>query len=327
MGFSARCGKVKTNPLPHEVGRCYFWDIPMIEECELTLQAIREDNTSGASELVHKAAQCVIFYSETTKIPSPSHFKRDLLDFMRRLISSQPAMAPFLNLANSVLMGVEQEEDVERIKEAMSEAAKAFLRGLREIPRRVAIHAARLLSGRGRILTHSCSSTVFEAIRFTSGSGGRLSVICTESRPALEGVRMAKKLAAEGVGVDLAIDSAAPCLLREVDLLLTGGDALSPLGLVNKMGSYGLAIAARTCGVPFYVLCGTDKILTEELAERLRIEPRDPAEVLPTPHPGVEVINQYFDITPIEFLSGVVTEEGDGYDYGLPRAAWTDCLE
>jgi len=31
---------------------------------------------------------------------------------------------------------------------------------------------------------------------------------------------------------------------------------------------------------------------------------------LPTPHPGVEVINHYFDITPIEFLSGVVTEEG-----------------
>ena len=45
------------------------------------------------------------------------------------------------------------------------------------------------------------------------------------------------------------------------------------------------------------------------MAERLSIEPKDMGEVLPTPHPGVEVINHYFDITPIEFLSGVVTEE------------------
>ncbi len=42
----------------------------------------------------------------------------------------------------------------------------------------------------------------------------------------------------------------------------------------------------------------------------MEVEPKDPGEVLPIPHPGVKVINQYFDITPIEFLCGVVTEEG-----------------
>ncbi len=282
----------------------------MIKECENALRAIREDNTSGASELVHRAVQCLILFSETSEDPSPSRFKKDLLDFMHRLISSQPAMAPFFNLANVVLMRIEDAEDVEGIKEAIGEAASTFLRGLREIPRRIAIHAASLLSGKDGILTHSFSSTVFEAIRYASNAGRGLRVICTESRPALEGVNLAKQLAVEGVEVHLALDSAAPSLLREVDLLLTGGDALSPLGLVNKIGTYGIAVAAKARGVPFYVLCGTDKILTEELAEKLRIEQKDPAEVLPTPHPGVEVVNHYFDITPIEFLSGVVTEEG-----------------
>jgi translation initiation factor 2B subunit (eIF-2B alpha/beta/delta family) len=192
----------------------------------------------------------------------------------------------------------------------MREAAKAFLRGLRETPRRIAIHAASLLSGKDAILTHSHSSTVFEAIRFAANAGMDVKVICTESRPAFEGVNLAKKLAAEGVKVHLAPDSAAPSLLREADLFLTGGDALSPLGLVNKIGTYGIAIAAKANGVPFYTLCGTDKILTEGLAENVRIEQKDPGEVLPIPHPGVEVINHYFDITPTEFLSGVVTEEG-----------------
>jgi len=282
----------------------------MREECENALKAIRDDNISGASELVHKAVQYLILFSEIPTDPSPSGFKRELLDLIQRLVSTQPTMAPFLNLANAILMGIEQVEDVEAIKEAMGEAARAFLRGLREIPRRVAIHAASLLGDQDAILTHSYSSTVFEAIRFAANAGRDLKVICTESRPALEGVALAKKLAAEGMRVHLAPDSAAPSLLREADLLLTGGDAISPLGLVNKIGTYGIAIAARANGVPFYALCGTDKILTEGLADRLRIEPKDPGEVLPIPHPGVEVINHYFDITPIEFLSGVVTEEG-----------------
>ncbi len=282
----------------------------MREECGIALKAIREDNTSGASELVHKAVKCLLLFSETTQDTSPSGFKRDLLDFLQRLNASQPTMAPFLNLTNAVLMRMEDVEDVEGIREAIDKEAKAFLRGLREILRRIAIHAASLFSGKGGILIHSYSSTVFEAIRSAANAGRSLRVFCTESRPALEGVNMAKKLASEGVKVHLILDSAAPSLLREIDLFLTGGDALSPLGLVNKIGTYGIAIAAKALEVPFYALCGTDKILTGGLAERLRIEPKDPGEVLPTPHSGVEVINHYFDITPIELLSGVVTEEG-----------------
>ncbi len=302
--------KRENKSLAHRGGRCYFLGYPMIEECENVLKAIREDNTSGASELVHRAIQCLMLFSEKSKNSSPSRFKKDLFGFMKRLISSQPTMASFLNLANAVLMGIEHVEDVEAIKEAMGEATKAFLRGLRDTPRRIAIHTASLLRGKNGILTHSYSSTVFEAIRFAANAGRDLKVICTESRPALEGVNLAKKLAAEGIKVHLAPDSAAPSLLREADLFLTGGDALSPLGLVNKIGTYGIAIAAKANGVPFYALCGTDKILTEGLAVKLRIESKDPGEVLPTPHPRVEVINRYFDITPTEFLSGVVTEEG-----------------
>lgn len=309
-GIFRKVRKRENKFLAHRGVRCYFLGNPMIEECENALRAIREDNTSGASELVHRAVECLILFSETSEDPSPSHFKSDLLGFMHRLISSQPAMAPFFNLANVVLMRIEDAENVEGIKEAIGESANTFLRRLREIPRRIAIHAASLFSGKEGILTHSFSSTVFEAIRFASNAGRGLKVICTESRPAREGVNLAKKLAAEGVKVHLALDSAAPSLLREVDLVLTGGDALSPSGLVNKIGTYGIATAAKELGVPFYALCGTDKILTEGLAKRLRIEPKDPGEVLPTPHPGVEVINHYFDITPIELLSGVVTEEG-----------------
>lgn len=55
---------------------------------------------------------------------------------------------------------------------------------------------------------------------------------------------------------------------------------------------------------------GRPSPVTEGLGQKLRIEPKDPGEVLPMPHLGIEVINRYFDITPITLLSGVITEEG-----------------
>jgi len=89
----------------------------MIVECEIALEAIWEGSTSGASETGHRAAQRLILFCEFWKDPSPSGFKRDLLDFMRRPISSQPAIAPPLDLANAVLMRIEGEKDVDEIKD------------------------------------------------------------------------------------------------------------------------------------------------------------------------------------------------------------------
>ena len=87
--------------------RCYFWDDPMIGECELAPKAIWEDSNSGASELAHRAVRCLILFSEPWKDPLSTNFKRDLLGFMHRLISCQPAMAPVLNLGNAVLRRTE----------------------------------------------------------------------------------------------------------------------------------------------------------------------------------------------------------------------------
>jgi len=110
--------------------------------------------------------------------------------------------------------------------------------------------------------------------------------------------------------VQLEIDSAAPYTLKEVDLVFIGADCLSPLGLVNKVGTYSLAVSARERRVPFYALCGTEKLLGAGMAKGFRILKKDPREVWLHPPKGVEVLNFYYDMTPLDFLTGIITEEG-----------------
>jgi len=107
----------------------------------------------------------------------------------------------------------------------------------------------------------------------------------------------------------LVVDALAPSMRTDVEVVLVGADSLSIEGLVNKIGTYPLALAARAHEVPFYLLCGTEKFLPADytLPEE---SPKDPQEVWPDHPKGVQVMNRYFDLTPLEYLSGIATEEG-----------------
>ena len=121
---------------------------------------------------------------------------------------------------------------------------------------------------------------------------------------------MARALGESSIKVQLQIDSAAAYTMKDMDLVFVGTDCLSPLGLVNKVGTYGLAVSAKERKVPFYALCGTEKLLGAGMAKGFRILKKDPREVWLHPARGVEVLNFYYDMTPLDFLTGIITEEG-----------------
>ena len=91
--------------------------------------------------------------------------------------------------------------------------------------------------------------------------------------------------------------------------MVLGADSVRADGsVVNKVGSYPLAVTASSLGVPVYVLCETLKIAAPSFP--LTLEEMEPGELLPEPVAGITVRNIYFDRTPAEYISGVVTEEG-----------------
>lgn len=254
------------------------------------IAAIRNDRTSGAAELTAQAAEALLFAAEI----APGSLEAAA----RSVAAAQPAMASLANLARFVMAADDPQA-----------AAGEFVRRMKEAAPRVAEHAARLIRDGAGVLTHSYSSAVLGAFRAAHAAGTRFRAICTESRPLCEGAALAARLAGEGIESTLIVDAAAASLLRETSLVLVGADAVSQHGVVNKTGTALIAIAAAALGVPVYALCGPEKFLPPEYD--LPPEPaKDPREILAEPPPNLTVVNYYFELTPLEYFAGLVTEDG-----------------
>lgn len=271
---------------------------------EEALAAVAGDHRSGAAELVLDALQR--WQELLSGIPAP--YVEDAARWWAEgLVEAQPSMASFLHLASRL---VQEGEAVCWNREALVKRCHGLRAELASIPHRVAGAGRKIVSGAGSILTYSRSSTVLRALALAVEAGDRPRVILSEARPMMEGVDAAREILAMGLRVRMTTDAALAGQVGEVDLVLVGGDALGPAGLLNKVGTRALAAAAREAGVPFYALCGTDKWVPESLEGRIRIRDQDPGEILRDPPDGLEISNPYFDRTPLAWLTGVVSEKG-----------------
>ncbi|MBN1254950.1 MAG: translation initiation factor eIF-2B [Deltaproteobacteria bacterium] len=266
---------------------------------EHILRKIREDNRSGAAQLAQKGAQLLL---DCLKIEKAE----EIWALGKALIDAQPSMAPLVNLVNCLFAAINALEDPQAIREQGTAAVQKFLDNLITGPEKIKDHLLPILNGKKKVITHSYSSTCVEVLSNTKG----IEVICPESRPLLEGLTTAKELGAKGIRVWIVVDSAAPSLMGECDAVIVGADAITPDGVVNKIGTYALALAARDNRVPFYALAGTEKFLPPPFVQALRIDEKDPKEVTQEAIPNSVVENRYFDITPLDLITGVVTQEG-----------------
>lgn len=225
------------------------------------------------------------------------------------LVEAQPAMAPMVRLANEVLWQLESACGVAEASKALEKTCRQFMENLEQAGPRISRHASILIPDGATVLTHSFSRTVLDALVSAREGGNGFRVVCTESRPVGEGAALARELAKTGIPATLVIDAAVLAVMGDADVALTGADAVSPAGLVNKTGTSLLALAARERGRPLYSLCDTAKFVPDgyELPEQ-PLKP--PEEILPDPPWNVTVRNFYFDTTPLDLLSGIVTEEG-----------------
>ena len=183
------------------------------------------------------------------------------------------------------------------------------------------------LGGEARLMTH-CNTGALAA----SGRGTALgviaalaerrpvSVVACEARPLLQGARLTVwELGRLGLPHALCADSAAAGLIRggHIDAVVVGFDRVTANGdVVNKVGTYGLALAAAAAGIPF-VAAGPSSSLDPSLATGDLVEIENRAEdevrlVLETPVtvPGTPVLNPAFDVTPAELVTALVTERG-----------------
>ena len=159
------------------------------------------------------------------------------------------------------------------------------------------------------IATLSTSSAVREALLEAQRSGRRPRALVGEARPGLEGRELAAALAAAGIPVWLTVDAALPLLVSQARMVWIGADAITDRGVINKVGSYALALAAREHSVPVYAIAERRKFLPA-VTRALQIVEMPSQEVWETPAPGVQPRNVYFELVPLELFRGVVVENG-----------------
>jgi methylthioribose-1-phosphate isomerase len=180
----------------------------------------------------------------------------------------------------------------------------------------------------GAVLTH-CNAgalatggygTALGVVRAACAAGRRLRVFADETRPFLQGARLtAWELQRSGIEVVVITDNMAAHLMArgEIQSVIVGADRIARNGdTANKIGTYGVALAARAHDLPFFVAAPRSTIdLAISDGSRIPIEERDAREVttlgerMLTP-PGVAVRNPAFDVTPASLITAIVTEAG-----------------
>jgi methylthioribose-1-phosphate isomerase len=193
---------------------------------------------------------------------------------------------------------------------------------------RMAAAGAELLSGARRVLTH-CNTgalaapgrgTALAVIAELAARQGLETVLATESRPLLQGARLTVwELRHLDLPHALIVDSAAAGLIAAgaVDAIVVGCDRVAANGdVANKVGTYGLALAAREAGIPFVVAGPTSTIDAHcPAGSEITIEERDPDEVRRAASAeltvaGTSCRNPAFDVTPARMITALVTERG-----------------
>jgi methylthioribose-1-phosphate isomerase len=171
--------------------------------------------------------------------------------------------------------------------------------------------------------------TALAGVYAAHDDGLPLHVWVDETRPRNQGAALtAWELGQHGVPHTVIVDNAGGHLMQagRVDVVIVGTDRTTATGdVVNKIGTYLKALAARDCGVPFYVAAPSPSIdWTIASGRDIPIEERSAVEVTTvsglSPSGAVAAVqvtpaasaaaNPGFDLTPARLVTGIVTERG-----------------
>jgi ribose 1,5-bisphosphate isomerase len=187
-----------------------------------------------------------------------------------------------------------------------------LIRRLNKTTKQIAKKGSKLIKNNYKIMTHCHSGEALAVIKQAWKEGKKISVIATETDPLEQGVKTAKELAKLKIPVTLITDNAVGYFMKEVDCVLVGADALRANGVVNKIGTSLLALAAKENKKPFYVAANLLKL---DKRKKFIIEERPAKEVYqellrPGKLKGIKIRNPAFDLTEWKFVSAVATEKG-----------------
>jgi ribose 1,5-bisphosphate isomerase len=283
-------------------------------EIETLINEIRDDRTHGASQLARQALELMKAAAAQSRAVDAAEFRQEFGEIATRLKNVRPSMVPIFNSVVRLESNLKaaHAESVDSLRQQVIASVSELVQSALSALTKLAACSANLLSQEDVVLTHSYSSTVAGALKEAHKAVG-IRVIVTRSGVGRTGERIAWELNLAGVPVTFIDDCAVGFYIKTAQKVLVGADRVcADGGLVNGIGTSLVAQAAKNAGVPFYVLCDTLKFDCRLKSTEVILEEKEPAEVVPAGvlPADITVKNPYFDITPPELITGIVTEIG-----------------
>ncbi|MGZ6248527.1 MAG: s-methyl-5-thioribose-1-phosphate isomerase [Syntrophales bacterium] len=257
-------------------------------------RGVRNISREKAKEELKRAANVLIYARPTTSANMNIHI-------MRILREAQDA--------------IDRGEDAESVTYAYVQ--KNLEKRYRN-SRQIAAYAVDLMPDDVSILTQCYAETLIGFVLLVSQEKGKkVSLICPETRPYLQGARLTASVACDmGVPVTVITDNMPAYILSKgmAQVFICAADVITLDGcVVNKIGTFQIALAAHFYGVPFYAL-GIPSAAHPDIS-KVEVEERDPEETvhamgIRTAKDGVKGYYPAFDITPPRLICAVITPKG-----------------
>ena len=289
-------------------------------EAEEVAGAIREMMVQGAGDIAITAGFGLYLAARRLEREGQARDRVQMEKKASMLSATRPTGFHLAALLRKIMKKVDEAGEGRPPSEVILEYLQQVLVRQREISQETGRHGETLLVSGDTILTHCFAGAgLLYMLKYARDNGKEIKVVCTETRPYLQGARLTAWSVSEmGMDTTLITDNmAAWCMSRGmIQKVFTAADRIAMDGVAaNKVGTLQLAICARHFGIPFYILGygGPDRLT--QRGESIPIEEREAREVLefqgiPISGPKVKGFYPAFDLTPPELISAVVTSAG-----------------
>lgn len=276
------------------------------ESIQKEIMRIKNDSIHGSTIILSN----IINLIEQILIDDTDFSLIDLKKMLLTFINAHPKMAIIVNFSNDFLFFMENEEfkgkeDAELIRIFLD----SHTTNIKQSNKTIQDYFLKQFSSISSIATYSSSGTIQQCLKFLYGHNKYLKIYCSESRPKNEGTILAKDLSRKGIETYLMTDAHFFSQLENHKVAVTGCDAITRFGVINKMGTHPLACLANKFNIPLYCVTCTSKIVPYDYIIPEEQE-KNSKEILDENHSNLSVLNYYFDETPVELFSGFITEYG-----------------
>lgn len=310
--------------LPHQVTYVECRDHRDVAE------AIRKMRVRGAPAIGVAAAYGIYLGLVDSRAKSYGDFLGEFNKIEKKLKQTRPTARNLFWALERMKSLLQENRGItpEKLKPLLLEEAENIFKEDQNLCRRIGKNGATLIEDGDRILTH-CNAgslatagigTALGVIYTALEEGKKVKVYADETRPALQGARLTVwELMQAEADVTLICDSTAGIMMRRkmIDIVLVGADRIAAnYDFANKIGTYNLATLAKAHGIPFYVAAPYSTIdLSIKSGEDIRIEEREEREITHIggqriAAPGTKVFNPVFDVTPHQYVDGIITDKG-----------------